>query len=174
MAEPPDSETPVESATALEGGAYDLIKQRLSDQGSQLREKLGALDTKRAEVFGSRKLELKKMDRVSTLLSCEPRDMIQLGHNRFLLGFKVDLGLKQGQLSDVFAVYQFDETEETFREGDMGILENPEISSENQLFRCQNPDILEIQAKPDFFDAQNPYVFYSYGFASSGLKIINK
>ena len=128
MAESPDSGKPAEGATsALEGGAYDLIKKRLSDQGSQLREKLGALDAKRADVFGSRKLELKKMDRVSTLLSCEPRDMIQLGHNRFLLGFKVDLGLKQGQLGDVFAVYQFDEAEETFREGDMGILEDTEF-----------------------------------------------
>ena len=37
MAEPPESGTPAEGAsTALEGGAYDLIKQRLSDQAKVL------------------------------------------------------------------------------------------------------------------------------------------
>jgi hypothetical protein len=69
MAEPPDSGTPAEGATtALEGGAYDLIRQRMADQGKVLRERLGVLDDQRATVFGSRKLELKKMDRVSTEL----------------------------------------------------------------------------------------------------------
>ena len=81
MAEPPDSGNTGEGAsTALEGGAYDLIKQRLNDQGATLREKLGQLDERRAQVFGSKKLELKKSTRVSTQLHCEPRDMIQLGH----------------------------------------------------------------------------------------------
>ena len=123
MAEPPDSGNPAEGApAALEGGAYDLIKQRLSDQGGTLRAKLGQLDERRAIVFGSKKLELKKMARVSTQLNCEPRDMIQLGHDQFLFGFNVELGLKKGQLEDVFAVYNFNETEEEFKEGDLSIL----------------------------------------------------
>ena len=123
MAEPPDSGNPAEGApAALEGGAYDLIKQRLSDQGGTLRAKLGQLDERRAMVFGSKKLELKKMARVSTQLNCEPRDMIQLGHDQFLFGFNVELGLKKGQLEDVFAVYNFNETEEEFKEGDLSIL----------------------------------------------------
>ncbi|HCU86239.1 MAG TPA: AAA family ATPase, partial [Verrucomicrobiales bacterium] len=123
MAEPPDSGNPAEGApAALEGGAYDLIKQRLNDQGGTLRAKLGQLDERRAIVFGSKKLELKKMARVSTQLNCEPRDMIQLGHDQFLFGFNVELGLKKGQLEDVFAVYNFNETEEEFKEGDLSIL----------------------------------------------------
>ena len=45
MADPPDSGTLAEGAsTALEGGAYDLIRQRLSDQAKVLRERLGKLD----------------------------------------------------------------------------------------------------------------------------------
>ena len=125
MAEPPESGTPVEGAsTALEGGAYDLIKQRLSDQAKVLRERLGVLDEQRAEVFGTRKLELKKMDRVSTQLNCEPRDMIQLGHNRFLFGFNVNLGLKQGELSDVFSVFEYNAEDQTFHEGDLGVLDD--------------------------------------------------
>ena len=47
MAEPPDSGNTGEGApTALEGGAYDLIKQRLNDQGATLREELGLLQSK--------------------------------------------------------------------------------------------------------------------------------
>ena len=53
MAEPPDSGNTGEGApTALEGGAYDLIKQRLNDHGATLREELGKLDQRRAQVFG--------------------------------------------------------------------------------------------------------------------------
>ena len=47
--------------------------------------------------------------------------MIQLGHDHFLFGFNVELGLKQGQLSDVFAVYDYDEAAEE-QEGDLSIL----------------------------------------------------
>ena len=54
MAEPPDSGNTGEGApTALEGGAYDLIKQRLNDQGATLREELGNLDVRGAQLFGS-------------------------------------------------------------------------------------------------------------------------
>ena len=138
MAEPPDSGTAAEGAApaALEGGAYDLIKQRLNDHGGKLKAKLGDLDQRRAAVFGSRKLELIKMDRVSTQLSCEPRDMIQLGHNRFLFGFNVQLGLKQGQLSDVFAVYDYNEGEQSFAEADLSVLDNPAFKeSFSRLFQ---------------------------------------
>ena len=137
MADPPDSGTLAEGAsTALEGGAYDLIRQRLSDQAKVLRERLGKLDEQRAEVFGTRKLELKKMDRVSTQLNCEPRDMIQLGHNRFLFGFNVNLGLKQGQLSDVFSVFEYDAETQTFHEGDLTLLQDENFKeSFSRLFK---------------------------------------
>jgi len=129
MAEPADSGTPAEGAAtdALEGGAYEAIRQRLQREGDKLREQLGKLDEQRTEVFGARKLELKKPDRVSTQYNCEPRDMIQLGDSRFLFGFNVNLGLKQGELSDVFAVYEFDKAEEKFREGDLSCLDNAEF-----------------------------------------------
>ncbi len=137
MADPTDSGTPAEGAsTALEGGSYEYIRQRLSEQGKVLRERLGVLDEQRAGVFGTRKLELKKMDNVSTALNCEPRDMIQLGHNRFLFGFNVNLGLKQGQLSDVFSVFEYDTAEETFHEGNLAVLEDAEFKeSFTRLFQ---------------------------------------
>ena len=141
MAEPPDSGNPAEGApAALEGGAYDLIKQRLSDQGGTLRAKLGQLDERRAMVFGSKKLELKKMARVSTQLNCEPRDMIQLGHDQFLFGFNVELGLKKGQLEDVFAVYNFNETEEEFKEGDLSILHDQKFQERFKILFSTSKD----------------------------------
>ena len=141
MAEPPDSGNTGEGApTALEGGAYDLIKQRLNDQGATLREELGKLDERRAQVFGSKKLELKKMARVSTQLNCEPRDMIQLGHDHFLFGFNVELGLKQGQLSDVFAVYDYDDAAEEFKEGDLSILHDAKFQERFGVMFSVNKD----------------------------------
>ncbi|SVB46364.1 uncharacterized protein METZ01_LOCUS199218, partial [marine metagenome] len=94
MAEPPDSGTPAKGAPdALEGGAYDLIKQRLSEQAKVLREALDVLGKQRESVFGSRTLQLKEGGKgqanVSTELNCEPRDMVELGQNRFLFGFNV-------------------------------------------------------------------------------------
>ena len=127
MAEPTDSGTPAESAPdVLEGGAYDHIRRALSDQAKGLRERLGVLDGQRTTIFGSRKLEIKNLEenRVSTEVSCEPRDMIQLGANRFLFGYNVDLALKQTQISDVFSVYEYDEANQTFREGDLSVLDD--------------------------------------------------
>ena len=143
MAEPPDSGTPTESAsTALESGAYDLITKSLAEQAKVLRERQGVLNDQRTKIFGSRKLELKNLEgnRVSTQFNCEPRDMIQLGANRFLFGFNINLGLKEGQLSDVFAVYEYDEAKQTFREGDLSVLDDENfINFFHRLFNI-NPD----------------------------------
>jgi len=126
MAEPTDSGIPAEGApAALEGGAYDLIKQRLNDHGGRLRAEKNSLDAQRLEIFGSRKLELKDSGSIHTKLHCEPRDMVPLGSNQFLFGFNVQLSLKRGQPGDVFAIYNFDETEGTFSEADLSAIQDP-------------------------------------------------
>ena len=140
MAEPPESGTPAEGAQdALEGGAYDHIRRALSDQAKVLRERLGVLDGQRNTVFGSRKLEIKNLEenRISTELSCEPRDMIQLGDSRFLFGYNVELGLKdkKGALENIFSVYEFDGENLTFREGDLSVLDDENFRNYyNRLF----------------------------------------
>ena len=68
--------------TALEGGDYEIIRQRLLKQGEVLRERMDRLDARRREVFGSVELGILKADRVSTEHNCVPRDMIQLGQGR--------------------------------------------------------------------------------------------
>ena len=109
----------------LEGGDYDIIRQRLLKQGQVLRERMDRLDARRREVFGSVEMDLLKADRVSTGHNCVPRDMVQLGEGRFLFGFNVRLGLKTAyDLSDVFAIYEYDEAEGIFREQPLDPLKN--------------------------------------------------
>jgi hypothetical protein len=98
----------------------------LSALGDTLRERLGALDARRREVFGSIEAKILQADRVTTSHNCVPRDMIRVGPTRFLFGFNVNFGLKKEiELGDVFAIYDRDETTGTFREGDLAALRDP-------------------------------------------------
>ena len=49
-----------EVTPALEGGTYEIIRQRLLNQASDLKTKVGQLDELRKSVFGSVPLALKK------------------------------------------------------------------------------------------------------------------
>ena len=79
---------------ALGSATYEIIRQRLATQGESLRERMAMLDSRRAEVFGSIESKLLQADRIVTEHNCTPRDMIQLGDDRFLFAFNVRFGLK--------------------------------------------------------------------------------
>ncbi|MBL9172279.1 MAG: DNA repair ATPase, partial [Verrucomicrobiales bacterium] len=82
-----------------------------------LRERMGRLDVRRQEVFGRVESRLLQADRVTTAHNCIPRDMVQLGHGRFLFAFNVRFGLKKEMdLADVFAIYRRDEAAGSFHE----------------------------------------------------------
>jgi hypothetical protein len=52
---------------------------------------------------------------VSTEHSCVPRDIIAIGHNRFLFGYNIQFGLKATtSIEDVFNVYDYDQESHTF------------------------------------------------------------
>ena len=129
MAEPtPEQPQTEDQPAALEGGDYEIIRQRLLKQGQVLRERMDRLDERRREVFGSIELGILKADRVSTEHNCVPRDMVQLGQGRFLFGFNVRFGLKETyDLSDVFAIYEYDETEGVFLEQSLDPLRDAEF-----------------------------------------------
>ncbi|HAV63722.1 MAG TPA: AAA family ATPase, partial [Verrucomicrobiales bacterium] len=79
------------------------------------------LDARRREVFGSIEYKLLQSDRIVTAHNCVPRDMVQLGKGRFLFGFNVQFGLKKEiELGDVFAIYQRDEATGSFKETELG------------------------------------------------------
>jgi hypothetical protein len=98
------------AAPALDKGTYEIIRQRLSDHGAELRRRLQHLNTARQEVFGSIKTALLATDRVTTENKCVPRDMVPVGKAKFIFGYNVHIGLKAEVLpSDVFAVYELKE-----------------------------------------------------------------
>ncbi len=102
------STTP-ESAPAiqLEGGTYEIIRNRLNGHARELRARLTKLNDARKEVFGSIETRLLNTERISTDHNCIPRDMVAIGR-QFIFGYNVHLGLKtETDLADVFSVYEF-------------------------------------------------------------------
>lgn len=94
----------------LEGGAYEVIRARLDQHGSLLRERIDALNASRHEVFGAIPTELLSTGHVATAHNCVPRDLTGLGNDLYLLGYNIQFGLKQTtELADVFAVCRLDE-----------------------------------------------------------------
>jgi hypothetical protein len=116
------------TAQTLGSATYEIIRQRLNTQGAALRECLAKVDARRAEVFGTIEYKLLQADRIVTSHNCVPRDMVQLGHGRFLFGFNVQFGLKKEmELGDVFAVYRRDETAGTFKEDTLDVLNDKQF-----------------------------------------------
>ena len=119
----PTEVAPDAAASVLGSATYEIIRQRLQAQGAMLRERMAKLDASRQEVFGSIEFKLLQADRISTGHNCIPRDMVQLGHGRFLFGFNVQFGLKKEiELADVFAIYDRDESAGTFKEAGLDLL----------------------------------------------------
>ncbi|MBK7998189.1 MAG: DNA repair ATPase [Verrucomicrobia bacterium] len=124
----PDAPAAPSTAQTLGSATYEIIRQRLQTQGNLLRERMSQLDARRTEVFGSIEFKLLQADRVVTSHNCVPRDMVQLGHGRFLFGFNVRFGLKKEmELGDVFAVYRRDEATGTFKEDSLDVLNDPQF-----------------------------------------------
>jgi len=93
----------------LESGTYEIIRKRLNEAGDGLRQRLASLNRDRQTVFGAVETKLIGSTRITTDNNCSPRDMIAIGHY-FLFGYNVQIGLRsQTSLSDVFAIYQFQE-----------------------------------------------------------------
>lgn len=123
------------TAPTLDKGTYEIIRQRLTDHGAELRRRLQALNAARQEVFGSIKTTLLATDRVTTENKCVPRDMVPTGKSRFLFGYNVHIGLKSEVLPrDVFAVYEL--KEHKFHPLSMEMLGDPEFLTDfKSLYR---------------------------------------
>ncbi|MFT5522794.1 MAG: hypothetical protein ACI9HK_000738 [Pirellulaceae bacterium] len=92
---------------ALEGGTYEIIRNRLLNQGGELKTRLEKLNAGRKEVFGSINNALLGTERITTDHNCVPRDMVAIG-NKLIFGYNVHFGLKSEiNVGDVFAVYEF-------------------------------------------------------------------
>ena len=104
-----------EEKQQLEGGAYEVIRARLEKGATDLQSRLNSLNAERQEVFGSVETALVSTERVSTENNCVPRDIIAVGHNRFLFGYNIQFGLKATTApEDVFAGYDYDPSSHSF------------------------------------------------------------
>jgi len=107
------SHSQVDQAVA-EGGAYEVLRRRLLQQGERLRGLAQGLNQQRLDEFGSSELKVIGRLRVRTEHNAVARDLVRVGE--FLLfGYNVFLGLKRDtQISDVFALYRLVEGEAGF------------------------------------------------------------
>lgn len=103
----PQAAAPQEAPQPLEGGTYEIIRNRLSGHGRELRQRLEQLNAARKDVFGGVESRLVGSERITTANNCVPRDMIPVGQ-RFLFGYNVFIGLRSETVpSDVLAVYEW-------------------------------------------------------------------
>lgn len=99
-----------------EGGAYEVLKARLSQQGENLKRLSQQFNQERQQVFGGQELSLVGKVNVQTSARSIPIDMAQV-NQQLLFGYHVRLGMKAiPSLSDVFGLYQLHENQDsTFR-----------------------------------------------------------
>jgi MoxR-like ATPase len=103
----------VDSAVA-QGGAYEIIRKRLIEQGQQLSEKARGLNDARLEEFGCSEMSVLSRVRVRTENNCIARDIVQVGEH-LLFGYNVFIGLKkETKIEDVFALFDVSETDSGF------------------------------------------------------------
>jgi len=103
----------VDNAVAA-GGAYEIIRKRLLEQGNTLDQSLQALNHARLAEFGNSDMSLLSRVRVRTENNCVARDIVQVGEH-LLFGYNVFIGLKkETKIDDVFALFSIVQTDEGY------------------------------------------------------------
>ncbi|MDF1815802.1 MAG: DNA repair ATPase, partial [Verrucomicrobiales bacterium] len=119
-----DTTSPTEDK--LEGGSYEIIRNRLNTRGKELRERLANLNAKRQAVFGAVEPSLIATERVTTENKCSPRDIISVGGGKFIFGYNVQIGLKSvTDIEDVFSVYRYDPEGHSFTQESLNMIGDP-------------------------------------------------
>ncbi|HEU0306701.1 MAG TPA: DNA repair ATPase, partial [Lysobacter sp.] len=103
----------VDQAVA-QGGAYEVLRRRLTEQGERLREVAETLNGRRLKEFGDSRLEVIGRLRIRTENNCIGRDIVPVG-DLLLFGYNVFLGLKTTtRVEDVFGLYRLVEGADGF------------------------------------------------------------
>lgn len=147
-----EENTPQETGNTLEGGTYEIIRNRLENHGQELRNRLDILNNKRKEIFGSVETSLISSERVSTDNNCIAQDIFVIGE-KFLFGYNVVLGLKSSlNIEDVFAVYRFHDN--TFAREDVSLLKD-------NSFNTHFHDLFKYYKDARFvkFTSKGPYLY---------------
>ncbi|MGH8044761.1 MAG: DNA repair ATPase, partial [Stenotrophomonas sp.] len=110
----PEATASVDQAVA-QGGAYEVLRRRLGDQGSRLHALADTLNRQRLAEFGDSRLEVIGRFRIRSENNCVGRDIVQVGPDLLLFGYNVFLGLKtQTRVEDVFGLYRLVQTGEGY------------------------------------------------------------
>ena len=111
--EPSAAENLVDEAVA-QGGAYEIIRKRLVEQGKQLSTETFQLNQARLKEFGATDIDVVARVRVRTENNCIARDIVQVGEH-LLFGYNVFIGLKkETKIEDVFALFDVVESDGNF------------------------------------------------------------
>jgi hypothetical protein len=104
----------VDQAVA-QGGAYEVLRKRLAEQGIRLRGVVDVLNQRRLQEFGDSRMEVIGRFRIRTENNCVGRDIVQVGDDLLLFGYNVFLGLKtQTKVEDVFGLFRLVEGAEGY------------------------------------------------------------
>lgn len=99
------ADTSLVDKAVAEGGAYEIIRKRLLDQGQTLTQQVRQLNEARLAEFGSSSMNVIARVRVRTENNCIPRDIVQVG-DYLLFGYNVFIGLKkETKVEDVFSLF---------------------------------------------------------------------
>ncbi|MEG2804353.1 DNA repair ATPase [Stenotrophomonas sp.] len=110
----PEAAASVDQAVA-QGGAYEVLRRRLVEQGSRLRTVADALNRQRLAEFGDSRLEVSGRFRIRSENNCVGRDIVQVGPDLLLFGYNVFIGLKtQTRVEDVFGLYRLVQASEGY------------------------------------------------------------
>ncbi len=95
-------------AAGEHSGSFDLLRQRLNNQGKLISDKAALLNSARLEEFGRDEMSLLARTRARTENNCVSRDLVLVG-DILVLGYNVFIGLRQEtRVEDVFALYRLD------------------------------------------------------------------
>lgn len=100
----------VENAVA-EGGAYDVIRQRLSEQGRKIDSLINQINQARQKEFGTTDMKVLGRMRLRTENNCQAKDLVIVG-DQVLFGYNVFIGLKkETRVEDVLSLYKLTEND---------------------------------------------------------------
>lgn len=147
-----DQDEIVENAVA-EGGAYDIIRKRLLEQGQRLQQLAQTINEERTAEFGQASMEMAGRLRARTEHNCVARDLVRVGE-WLLLGYNVNIALKkETTITDVFTLYRLDEGEEGLELSPCGVektfLDSPEFVKDfNELYAYyKTAQLLQLVAR---------------------------
>ena len=143
----------VDQAVA-EGGAYEVIRKRLLEQGKKLKQQTQTLNEERLTEFGSSEMAVASRVRVRTENNCVARDIVQVG-DLLLFGYNVFIGLKkETRIEDVFSLFRLKKTNETEYEMEQQSLDNSFLTNTSfqndfaELYRYyKQTQLVELTAK---------------------------